>query len=352
MTILRPTRRRALTVLGGALATPAILRGARAADRLVVRTTGGAYDDIMRSSVYDGFTKATGIEIVTAPSPMSKLIAMYKAGSAELDVIDTGDGGLLTLERIGALAPIDYASWTFAKPDEIIPELRLPTRCANFVYATVSVANTKTFPGKRPASWAEFWDTKTFPGPRTLPDMASGQAPLEFALLADGVPKDKLYPLDVPRALKSLTRIRESVPKFWDTGALSAQMMSDSEAVLGGLWNGRVQTIIDKGAPLAIEWNENMIQVQAYGIPKNTRNMAAAQRFVDYAGQAAPQAAYSKVLRYGPANVKAYDMLEPELLANMPGGARYRAMGFYQDINWWEDNRDRVNQAWNAWALG
>ncbi len=347
------TRRRAFqTGLGGILAAPAILRSARAADRLIVRTTGGAYDDIMRSSVYDGFTKATGIEVVTAPSPMSKLIAMYKAGSAELDLIDTGDGGLLTLERIGALAPIDYSSWQFAKPDEIIPELRQPMRCGNFVYATVLVANTKVFSGKRPTSWAEFWDTKAFPGPRTLADMASGQAPFEFALLADGVPKDKLYPLDIARAFKSLTRIRNSVPKFWDTGALSAQMMSDSEAVLGGLWNGRVQTIIDKGAPLAIEWNENMIQVQAYGIPKNTKNMAAAQRFVDYASQAAPQAAYSKVLRYGPSNVKAYDMLSKDLLENMPGGPRYRAIGFYQDINWWEDNRDRVNQAWNAWALG
>jgi putative spermidine/putrescine transport system substrate-binding protein len=353
MTPFPLSRRRALQAgIAGLLAAPTVLRGARAAERLVIRTTGGSYDDIMRAAVYDGFTKATGIEVVTAPSPMSKLIAMYKAGSAELDVIDTGDGGLLTLERIGALAAIDYGSWKHGKPDDIISEIRLPTRCANFVYATAMVVNTKVFADKRPTNWAEFWDTKAFPGPRTLPDIASGQAPLEFALIADGVPKDKLYPLDLPRAFRAMTRIRNAVPKFWDTGALSAQMMSDTEAVLGALWNGRVQTIIDKGAPLAIEWNGNMIQVQAYGIPKNTRNMAAAQLFVDYASQPGPQAAYAKVLRYGPSSRSAYGLLPKELVEAIPGSPRTHEIGFYQDITWWEDNRDRVNQAWNAWALG
>ncbi len=338
--------------LGGALAAPLIWRRAEAAQPLVIRTTGGVYDDIMRRSVYNDFTKATGIEVVTAPAPMSKLIAMYKAGGAEFDLIDTGDGGLLTLERLGALAPIDYAGWKFGKPDEIIKELRLPFRVANFVYATVNVYNSATFATRHPQNWAEFWDTKVFPGPRTLPDMASGQPALEFALIADGVAPDKLYPLDLPRAFKALTRIRSSVPKFWDTGALSAQLLSDKEVVLGGLWSGRVQTIIDKGAPLAIEWNQNMIQVQAYGVPKNTRDMKAAQLFVDFASQASAQVGYSKDLRYGPANMKSYDMLPQDLLAILPGGPKYREIGFYQDINWWEDNRDRVNKAWSSWVLG
>jgi putative spermidine/putrescine transport system substrate-binding protein len=340
------------TALATVLATPFIWRPARAAQQIVVRTTGGVYDDIMRRSVYNDFTKATGIEVVNASAPMTKMIAMYKAGGAEYDVIDTGDGGLLTLERLGALQPIDYASWKYGKPDEIIKELKFPYRVANFVYATVSVYNTQTFPAKHPTNWVEFWDTKAFPGPRTLPDLASGQAPLEFALIADGVAPDKLYPMDLDRAFKALTRIRSSIPKFWDTGALSAQLLSDKEVMLGALWSGRVQTIIDKGAPLAIEWNQNMIQVQAYGIPKNTRDSKAAQLFVDFASQASAQIGYARDLRYGPSNMKSYDMLPQELLQIMPGGPKYREMGFYQDITWWEDNRDRVNKAWSSWILG
>jgi putative spermidine/putrescine transport system substrate-binding protein len=347
-----PIRIRRRHLVAGALAMP-FVRGARAAGRqIVIRTTGGVYDDIMRRSVYDAFTKATGIEVVNAGAPMTKLLAMYKVGGAEFDVIDTGDGGLLTLERMGALAPIDFGSWKFGKPDDIIAELRFPYRVANFVYATVMVYSTASFAAKHPQSWAEFWDTGGFPGPRTLPDLASGQAPLEFALIADGVAPENLYPMDIDRAFRSLTKLRANVPKFWDTGALSAQLMSDKEVVLGALWSGRVQTIIDKGAPLAIEWNQNMIQVQAYGIPKTSRDMAASQLFVDFASQPEVQLGYAKDLRYGPSNAKSYAMLPKELLDILPGGPRYRDIGFYQQIAWWEDNRDKVNRAWSNWVLG
>ena len=63
-----------------------------------------------------------------------------------------------------------------------------------------------------------------------LQDMAAGTPNLEFALIADGVPMDKVYPIDIDRAFKSLSRIKSAVPKFWDTGALSSQMLADKEA--------------------------------------------------------------------------------------------------------------------------
>lgn len=354
MSKLLPTRRQAIAaVAAGALAAPWIWRRpANAAGQIVIRTTGGVYDEIMRRAVYDPFRAATGIEVVTAPATMTKLLAMYRAGSVELDVIDTGDSGLLNLERIGALVPIQYDQWKYARPDDIIKELRFPYRVANFVYATVLAYSTEAFSQRHPQGWAEFWDLKAFPGARTLPDMAVGQPPLEFSLIADGVPLDKLYPIDIQRALRSLSRIKGSIPKFWDTGALSAQMLSDKEVVLAGLWSGRVQTVIDKGAKLAIDWNQNLIQVQGYGIPKGAKNPEGAQLFVDFASQPGPQAAYGRELRYGPSNSKGYDLLPKELLDSLPGGPRYREMGFYQDIAWWEDNRDRVNRAWSNWVLG
>ena len=169
----------------------------------------------------------------------------------------------------------------------------------DLVLATVSVYNKETYAAKHPQNWAEFWGTKAFPGPRALPNMVSGQPALEFALLADGVAPGKLYPVDLPRAFKALTRIRASVPKFWDTGALSAQLLSDKEVMLGARWSGRVQTIIDTGAPLAIEWNQNTIQIEAYGMPKNTRDMKPDQLFVDFTSQASAQAGYSKDLATG-----------------------------------------------------
>src|SRR2546425_227843 len=63
--------------------------------------------------------------------------------------------------------------------------------------------------GRAPLSWPDFWDAKKFPGPRGYYNAPTYS--LEFALIADGAPKDKLYPLDVPRALKSLDRIKPDV---------------------------------------------------------------------------------------------------------------------------------------------
>lgn len=352
--LLASSRRRLLLAGGAALAAPFVIAGpARAAGQVIVRTPGGAYDDIMRRHVYDPFTKETGITVTPVAATVSKLLAMFRANNVELDLIDTGDGPLVTLDRMGALAPVDYGSWKWTKPEDVGAEYRSPTRVANFVYATVLAFNKESFPdGKHPKSWAEFWDSGKFPGPRMLADMATGQPDLEFALLADGVPRDQIYPIDIDRAFKSLSRIRPQIRKFWDTGAVSAQMLSDKEVVLGSIWNGRLQTIIDKGAPLGFDWNENMIQVQALGVFKGSPNAANAQRLIDFMMQPQVQAKYSTDLQYGPTNRKAFDGLPAEQVARMPGAPHSRQLGFIRDVSWWESNRERVNRQWSRWILG
>ncbi len=353
-TSLAHTGRRRALVTGATLVLPfAWTARGQVAGEVMIRTSGGAYEDIMRRVVYEPFQRATGIRVIPVAATTSRLFAMLRARNVELDVVDTGDGVLITLEKMNALAPIAYDRWRFGRPEEITPELRLPYRTGNFVYSTILGYRTDAFrDGGHPRSWEQFWDVQRFPGRRTLADVASGQTHLEFALLADGVPMDRLYPVDLDRAFRSLSRIRPHVPKFWDTGALSAQMLADREVVAGALWNGRLQTVIDRGVPAAMEWNQNMIMVQAYSILKDARNIENAQRFVDFAAQAPLQAEYARLLHYGPANARAFALMPPEMLPNLPGGPRSRELGFYQDANWWDENRERVARTWSRWILG
>ena len=181
------------------------------------------------------------------------------------------------------MAPIDYSAWKYTDPNDVAKEYKTETTLGICLYATVLGYNKEAFPeGRQPRSWAEFWEEKKFPGARMLADMASGTPNLEFALIADGVPMDKVFPIDIDRAFKSMSRVKPYIKKFWDTGALSAQMLADREVVLGSIWNGRLQAVADKGAPLAIEWNQHMLQVQAYGIFKDAKNKREAQLLVDY----------------------------------------------------------------------
>ena len=349
----RLTRRGALVAGAAGLAMPSLwTRPARADGQVVVRNPGGAYSDTQKKFVYDPFTKETGIEVVIVPSTMAKMLAMAKSGTTELDVADAGLDGLLTLHKAGSLAPIDYANWKHADPNDISEEYRSSMTVGTNLYSTVLGYNKETYPtGKQPENWEQFWDAKAFPGSRMLADMASGTPNLEFALLADGVPMDKIFPIDIERAFKSMSRVKPFIKKFWDTGALSAQMMADKDVVLGSIWNGRLMAIAQKGAPLAIEWNQHMLQIQAYGIFKDGPNTKAAQLFVDYSMSPKPNSGMGFELNYGPINRKSFALLPAATVANLPGSPENLKRSFLQDVYWWDENRAKVNSMWSKWIL-
>ena len=327
-------------------------RRARAAGKIVVRTIGGAYEEAVTKTMFEPFTKATGIEVVKVPATLGKLLAMFEAGNIELDVVDVGELGMLSLSQKGALDKIDFKSWKLTNPEDFDPALRRPDMVLNFYFSTVLGYNSQTFPtGKHPRSWAEFWDAKRFPGPRMLADMASGAVDLEFALIADGVPKDKLYPIDMDRAFKVLDRVRPSIRKFWDTGALSAQMLADKEVVMGSIWNGRLQAVADKGAPLAIEWNEAMLQTQYWGVMKGAKSAGEAQRFIEFACQPEIQANFAKAIPYGPSNRQAFKGIPASVAARLPSSPEHKGKAFLQSSQWWADNRAKVSERWSQWLL-
>jgi len=345
------------TFLAGAVSAAAAApfvwtRRAGAAGKIILRTIGGAYEEAVVKAIVEPFTKATGVEVVKVPATLGKLLAMFESGNIELDVVDAGELGMISLSQKGALEPIDYKAWKLTNPEDIDAPVRKPDMVCDLYFSTVLGYNTQTFAtGKHPRSWAEFWDIKRFPGPRMLADIASGAVDLEFALLADGVPKDKLYPIDVERALKSLDRVRPAIRKFWDTGALSAQMLNDKEVVAGSIWNGRLQAVADKGAPLAIEWNEAMLQVQYWGILKGAKNVPDAQRFIDFACQPKIQADFAMAIPYGPPNRGAFKFIPAAQAARLPSSPEYKAKAFLQDGKWWADNRPKVAERWSQWLL-
>jgi putative spermidine/putrescine transport system substrate-binding protein len=354
-TKVRLSRRQITAALGTSLiAAPFIItRPTWANVQLPVRTPGGSFDEVKKEHVYEPFRKATGIEIIPVPATVAKLLAMHRSGNMEVDLIDTGDDTLLQLDQAGALLPMDYSAFRLTNPDDLDPIVKRKEQVGNFIYAMVMGYHTAAYPtGKEPKSWAEFWDIKAFPGPRTLPDMASGSPNLEFALVADGVAptNDKIYPLDIDRAFTSLSRVRPAITKFWDTGALSTQMLADKEVVLASLWSTRLGVAIDKGAPLGAQWNQNMVLVQSYGIPKGSKNIDAALKFIDFSLSPDIQSAWMRAYKAIPVNKKSYPATAPELLdpkTKLP----WTQGGFRRDIDWWAANRTKVNAVWQKWVL-
>ena len=350
------SRRRLLTtgVKAAAAATVGpfvFVRKSAAAGRVLLRTFGGQIDEAARAAVWDPFTKATGIEVVPVVMPLAKFRALSEAGTAEVDMgARTADSLVISLRRKGLLEPINYKGFKYTDPEQLIKKEPYWVPASSYSFALGY--NTEAFPtGKQPKSWAEFWDTKAFPGPRTMPDISIVAGLLEFALLADGVAANRLYPLDVDRALRMLDRIRPSIKKFWETGAVSEQLMATKEVVLASIADGRVLFLMSNKAPVAIERNQQQRMYDYHIILKGAPNRENAQRLIDFEQQADRQAELATLTTYGPNNKQAFKLIKPEVAKKMAASPEYDAISFEGNPEWWADNLPKVNERWTQWRL-
>lgn len=174
---------------------------------------------------------------------------------------------------------------------------------------------------------------------------------LAFGLIADGVPKDEVYPTDIDRAFEMFSQLKPNVPKFWEAGAQPAQMLTDNEVVMAHSWNGRMHAIIQEGAPVTVQWNEAELATDVWAIPKGAANAENAQKFAAFITLPVSQARLSYLIPYGSVNNASAELMTPEQLENLPTAPAYLDKMFIRNIDWWVENRDAVAERWNEWIL-
>jgi putative spermidine/putrescine transport system substrate-binding protein len=181
---------------------------------------------------------------------------------------------------------------------------------------------------------------------------AAAQLPfLEAAVIADGVPVDEVYPIDVDRAFASFDVIKPHVVKWWDAGAQPIQMLTDNEVPLSVAFNGRVAAGKAAGAPIDIQWNEGLLAEDDWAIVKGAPNRENALKFCAFCTLPEPQAAFSTLIPYGFVNNKAAALIPEAILAQLPTAPDLRPKLFQRDEVWWAQNRDAVIERWNEWVL-
>ncbi len=345
---LRPGRRRFIAG-AAAFAAGAPWTAHGAGEQVLVRTSGGSFQAAQEQAIFGPFTAATGIKVIPVPLSTGKLREMLENGRIPVDAQFLVETHAIALDQAGFLDRVDYDAMRFTNPADIEPSVKKPAMVGAMFLATVLVYNKEAFATRHPRTWADFWDVRAFPGARSLPDIKSGFVELEFALLADGVAPARLYPLDVDRALRSLSRIRRSVTGFWETGTEAMQLMERRDAVLGALWNGRAQDLIDRGAPVAMDWNQAKRHNVYWSVLKGAPNRDHAQRFLDFALQPKVQAELARLSHYGPTNRQAARHIGPDVAAKLPTTPEHMRVSFDEDARWWLANLPRVTERWNAW---
>jgi putative spermidine/putrescine transport system substrate-binding protein len=333
------------------LASLALLIGGTSqafAEDITFVSQGGAYQEAQSKAILEPAAKRLGLTLKQDSSPKAYPVikTQVESGKVTWDVVDLPTGDCIRGEAEGLFEKLD--------PNLIPNAAQLPATLKDdysvgyISYSTVLAYRTDAFKGKKvPKTWADFWDTKKYPGQRSLRNLP--RPTLEIALIADGVPADKLYPLDVDRAFRKLEEIKPNIATWWTSGGQSAQLISDGEVDMIQAWNGRISAVQAAGAPVAFDYNQGVLETNSLCVLKGTPHKAAAMKFVNEAIDAKLQAALPMLIDYGPLNPEAFKtgIIPAERAAKLPSSPENLSRQALLSAQWWaSDAGVKAEERW------
>ena len=320
---------------------------------LVIRSTGGAFGEALKRNFFDPFGKATGVRVVpfvaTYGDMMAKTAAMEAIGQVEWDIISPQFSELSQISQY--LTDLGDCS---GMPN--VAKDGVAGTCGRYgvlylIGAQCLTWNPDIVKGPRPQTWADFFDTKSFPGRRALPNTGSPWATLILAALADGISRDKLFPMDLDRVFRKLDTIKPYVATWWRTGDQSQKMWAGDEIAMSLMWSGSAFAAKRQGTNLAWTYNQAIADFGAWCILKNAPHPNAARAFIDFY-MANPQnhAAFSREMGYATSNKDAPALLSAQERDELISTPERLAGIVTVDYDWLAANRAAVLNRFNAWV--
>lgn len=307
------------------------------AQDLTIAGFGGKVQDDLAATLWRPAAAATGITLrEESHDGLPALRLQVQSGNPGWDLVHLGATQCAVAGAEGLFEPLDYS---VVDASGVPEEARADTWVSINSYSVVLAYNTKTMAANPPQNWVDFWNVEDFPGRRALG--TSAQEMLEITLMGDGVPKDDLYPLDIERGAEALARIQPHISVWWTSGAQSAQLMADGEVDMMAIWGSRVTGVIESGAPVTYTFKDGILGFGCLGIVKGSKNVAAAQKLIASAVSPEMQAQIPvKMPYYGPANQKAFDVVEftAEQLAQSNASPQNAAQQVVINPAWWAEN--------------
>lgn len=329
------------TFAGSAFTGPAF---AQQAGSVTIATSGGAFEEALRAAFFTPYQEANpSIEMhFDTPDDPARLKAMVEAGNVTIDMSTMGD--YFGLDADGEwLEEIDYS---VIDATTLLPGRAMKYRVGLDIEQTILSYRTDKFPDGGPQTMADFFNVEKFPGMRTCWKNVSGGI-IEAALLADGVKREDLYPLDIDRAFAKLDTIRDQII-WYETGAQSQQLITSGEVSMGILWGSRAFPAMES-APVAVSWTEWFSAGSWFVIPKGSPNKAGAMKVIAFAVSEKPQIALTSKLPYGPVNAAAAKNVDERYKGNLPTDHLDTQVAI--DNEWWVKHQAEVDQRFQEWLL-
>lgn len=353
------SRRKFLGGMAAGLAIGAGLRPASAAvdpatalkgdGSVVVCTWGGGYADTMQSVWFDPFRAATGIDVSATSIPdMAKLEVMENVSNVEWDLVDTEGVQMQIAMKKGLLQPIDYdLIFSIVPKEQIDPKVITPYGIGSVAFSTVIAWNHDLFGAKGPQTWAEWFDTTRFKGRRAL--YARPRPSFEIALMAAGVPKDKIYPINIDDAFEALNGVRKKIDLWVEKTSQWGVLMQNGEVDLMGSSLARTLDEKHRTGKIDFTFNQSIVEQSYWTIPKSAPGGKNAQKLIAWMMQPEGMLKYASALPFNVANTSIYGNVPAEMQSQLPGFPENAAKNMHIDEAWWAENTAAVEPRWLEW---
>jgi putative spermidine/putrescine transport system substrate-binding protein len=316
---------------------------------LRVAAFGSEVQTALRVAVWQPFAAATGCTVQELTTDYANLASSITNGEPYADVLIADEVWAATAPNTDLLETIGRDEFDRARFGAVeATDVAIPA----YAYALIDAFRRDAVEQNgKPENWTDWWDVDRYTGARTLPRNAFGS--FEFALLADGVEPDKLYPLDGARAVESLKRISgKIVDLWWDSGLEPIAWLSNERVDLAAAWHHRVIAGQQDGRAIDLQWNQGLLVADTWVIAKGSSVRDVAIDFINYATTPEVQAALARAIPLGPVTPKSFDLLEPKVAKSLPTAPDTVKRLIRQDRAWWAANKSEANEQFNCWLLG
>lgn len=315
---------------------------------IVVSSWGGDYTAAEKKAFGDQFTKETGVKVkylAASTSPMAPVMLQAQSGKMKIDVVDAESPEVL--HKKGLLSDfspdVQKALADTSRPDSFTPWLMKIGQTAVLIACNPDLAK------KCPTNPKEFWDVKNFPGARGIL-VGLPQTVLDFATVADGVTPDKVYPMDIQRAIDKLKQIKPNVKVWPQSPSQSQQVLADKEVAMEFLPHGSAYQVKQTSIPnLKIAWDGSMSTNDGMVVTKDAPNKDAAMAYIKWiAEHPKAQAVFAKLQQYSTPSKELDKYMSKEDFEKLP--AAHNVVG--EDDSWLVDNLPKLQKAFQQFMAG
>ncbi len=304
---------------------------------------GGSYGDAVNKHLVKAFEKESAMAVQQGVNQaLAPLKIQVLSKNVQWDLVELAGGDFLTGLRDDLFEPIDTS---IVKMDKVpaFARHKFGIEFALFL-SGMGYDQRKVSAAEAPRTWAEAWDLNRYKGPRGLSKHVSDTPTLELALLAAGVPIDKLYPLNVDLAFDSLKKLGIKNIHWFDNNQEPVNFLQQGLGPIAQIASGRVAIANSKGdGKIGFVYNQLQLNGDYLVVPKGCKNKEAAFRLMNFIVNNDEAAVnWMKETTYALSNDRAVAMMPPEIAAKLPTSPAMQGKFFQKNFEWWGANGPAV----------